>query len=123
MSRQFAEVEQQLAVNPQLADKTHLLSISFDPAYDTPKILTNYGRTYTNGSFSRWDFAVPPATELDQVDQFFDVGVSAGSNNSLTHSLSTAVIAPNGKIYSWYPNNDWTPAAVVGDMKRALAQR
>ena len=121
MSRQFAQVEQQLAADPQLASKTHLLSISFDPAYDTPKVLSNYGRMYTHASFSRWDFAVPPATELDQVDEFFDVGVSAGGNNTLTHSLSTAVIGPNGRIVSWYPSNDWTPATVVSDIKRALA--
>jgi protein SCO1/2 len=65
---------------------------------------------------------VPPSAELDAVDEFFDVGVSSGSNNTLTHSLSTAVIAPDGKIFRWYPNNDWTPSAVVDDIKQAGAQ-
>ena len=66
---------------------------------------------------------MPPPGELDAVDEFFDVGVSAGRNNTLTHSLSTAVIAPNGKIFRWYANNEWTPAAVIGDAKQALAQK
>ena len=44
------------------------------------------------------------------MEQFFDVGVSSGSNNTLTHSLSTAVITPGGKIFRWYPSNDWTPS-------------
>jgi protein SCO1/2 len=126
MSRNFAAVQHQLAADPQLYDKTHLLSVSFDPVYDTPKVLRAYGSAYTgeNGrqAFSHWDFAVPSSSELDTVDQFFDVGVSPGSNNTLTHSLSTAIITPGGKIFRWYPSNDWTPSAVVDGVKQALAQ-
>lgn len=123
MSRNFATIQQQLAADPKLYNKAHLLSISFDPGYDTPKVLRSYGSGYAGSAgFSHWDFAVPPAVELDAVDEFFDVGVSPGSNNTLTHSLSTAVIAPDGKIFRWYPNNDWIPSAVVDDVKQALAQ-
>lgn len=123
MSRNFATIQQQLAADPQLSNKTHLLSISFDPGYDTPKVLRSYGSAYAgSGGFSHWDFAVPPPAELDAVEQFFDVGVSSGINNTLTHSLSTAVIAPDGKIFRWYPSNDWTPSALVEDVKQAIAQ-
>jgi protein SCO1/2 len=124
MSRNFATIQRQLAADPRLYSKTHLLSISFDPAYDTPKVLRSYGSAYSGGgqAFSHWDFAAPAASELDKVDQFFDVGVSPGSNNTLTHSLSTAIIAPDGKIYRWYPNNDWTPSSVVDGVKQAVAQ-
>ena len=126
MSRNFAEIQQQLAADPELYSKTHLLSVSFDPEHDTPKVLRSYGNAYIGGSsgqaFSHWDFAVPPAAELDAVDQFFDVAVTPGSANTLTHSLSTAVIAPSGKIFRWYPTNDWTPSAVVEDIKQAVAQ-
>jgi protein SCO1/2 len=123
MSRNFATIQKQLAADPQLSNKTHLLSISFDPAYDTPHVLHSYGTAYAgNTAFSHWDFAAPPPAELDAVEQFFDVGVSSGSNNTLTHSLSTAVITPEGKIFRWYPNNDWTPSAVLDDVKQAIAQ-
>jgi protein SCO1 len=123
MSRNFATIQKQLAADPQLYGKTHLLSISFDPAYDTPKVLHSYGTAYAgNTAFSHWDFAAPPPAELDAVEQFFDVGVSPGSHNTLTHSLSTALITPEGKIFRWYPNNDWTPSAVVDDVKQAIAQ-
>jgi protein SCO1 len=126
MSRNFAAVQHQLAADPQLYGKTHLLSVSFDPTYDTPQVLRTYGTAYTgeHGSqaFSHWDFAVPASSELDTVNQFFDVGLSPGSNNTLTHSLSTAIITPSGKIFRWYPSNDWTPSAVVDGVKQALAQ-
>jgi protein SCO1/2 len=126
MSRNFAAIQHQLAADPELYNKTHLLSVSFDPEHDTPKVLRSYGTAYTGDhtgdAFSHWDFAAPSASELDAVDQFFDVGVSPGSNNTLTHSLSTAVIAPSGKIFRWYPNNDWSPTAVLDDIKQAVAQ-
>jgi protein SCO1 len=123
MSRNFSTIQKQLAADPQLYNKTHLLSVSFDPAYDTPKVLHSYGTAYAGSTaFSHWDFAAPPAADLDAVEQFFDVAVSSGSNNTLTHSLSTAVISPNGKIFRWYPSNDWTPSDVVNDVKQAVAQ-
>ena len=120
MSRNFATIQQQLAADRQLYKQTHLLSISFDPAYDTPNVLRSYGASYAgNTAFSHWDFAVPSGAELDAVDLFFDVGVSSGNNNTLTHSLSTAIIAPDGKIFRWYPTNEWTPADVMNDLKQA----
>lgn len=125
MSRNFAAIQQLLAAEPRLYGKIHLLSISFDPVYDTPKVLRSYGTMYAgergDAAFSHWDFAVPPAAELDAVDQFFDVGVSAGSNLTLVHSLSTAVIGPDGKVVRWYPSNEWTPAAVMQVVKQAAA--
>ena len=126
MSRNFAIVQQQLAADPALYDKTHLLSVSFDPAHDTPKVLRSYGTAYTGErgaeAFSHWDFAAPSSSELEQVNQFFDVGVSPGANNTLTHSLSTAIIGPDGKIFRWYPSNDWDPSTVVNDIKQAVAR-
>jgi protein SCO1 len=126
MSQNFATVQHLLAANPLLYNKTHLLSVSFDPAHDTPKVLRSYGNMYTGehgaAAFSHWDFAAPAASEVDAVDQFFDVGVSPGGNNTLTHTLSTAIISPSGKIFRWYPSNDWTASSAVDDIQQAVAQ-
>ena len=47
MSTNFASVDRQLKVDPDLYQKTHLLSISIDPDYDTPKVLRSYGAAST----------------------------------------------------------------------------
>jgi len=126
MSRNFATIQQQLSADPELYNQIHLLSVSFDPAHDTPKVLRSYGNAYTgehgDKAFSHWDFAAPSSSELGAVDQFFDVGVSPGGNSTLTHTLSTAIITPSGKVFRWYPSNEWTPSAVVDDIKRAAAE-
>jgi protein SCO1/2 len=123
MSRNFAEVDKSLAADPELYKQTHLLSISFDPAYDTPKVLRSYGGAYTGlytkEKFLHWDFAAPTEKELPVITQYFDVGVTPGSSKTLTHSLSTVLIGKDGKVIAWYPNNEWKPADVVAQMKQA----
>jgi protein SCO1/2 len=125
MSRNFAEISKALAADPKLAASTHLLSISFDPAYDTPKVLRSYGGAYTGQyskeKFQNWDFAAPSEKDLPAVEQWFNVGVTPGDSNSLTHSLSTLVIGADGKVLKWYPTNDWKPAELVDDVKRTVS--
>lgn len=124
MSRNFADINKALSTDPSLYKKTHLLSVSFDPDYDTPAVLRSYGGAYTgnytNETFAHWDFAAPPKKEMPQVLKFFLVGVTPGENATLTHSLSTIVITPDGKIYKWYPTNDWTPQQLLTDVQQLL---
>ncbi len=122
MSRNFAAIDKSLQSDPAIYRKTHLLSISFDPAYDSPAVLRSYGEAYTGNytkeKFEHWDFAAPSKTDLPKLLEFFDVGATPGENHTFTHSLSTAVIAPDGKVAQWYPTNDWKPEDVLNALKR-----
>ncbi len=124
MSHNFATINQALQAEPNLYKRTHLLSISFDPSYDTPAVLRSYGGAYTGKyteeTFQHWDFAAPPEKELAEVLKFFVVGVTPAQNHTLAHSLSTVVITPQGKIYKWYPTNDWTPQQLLADINTLL---
>ena len=46
VTHNFAVINQQLAANPALYAKTHLLCVSFDPEHDTPARLRAYGAQY-----------------------------------------------------------------------------
>ena len=122
MSRNFAAIDKTLQSDPAMYRKTHLLSISFDPAYDSPTVLRSYGEAYTGKytkeKFEHWDFAAPSKTDLPKLLEFFDVGATPGANHTFTHSLSTAVIAPDGKVAQWYPTNDWKPEDVLNELKQ-----
>jgi protein SCO1/2 len=127
MSRNFAAIDKSLAADQSLYRKTHLLSISFDPDYDTPAVLRSYGGAYTGNyskeTFSHWDFAAPQKQDLAQILKFFLVGVTPEKDHTLTHSLSTVVITPEGKIYKWYPTNDWTPQQLLSDVNELLKKK
>ena len=123
VTRNFAEINRQLATNRALYDKTHLLCVSFDPDNDTPERLRAYGASYIGSdakdAFSHWDFAVPDKPELAKMAQYFDVGMSQGPDNTITHTLSTTLIGPDGKVVRFYPGNEWTPEQVLADVRQA----
>ena len=123
MSRNFATIDEALAKDPKLYGETHLLSISFDPAYDTPQVLRSYGGAYTGRfikeTFGHWDFAAPSEKELPAVAKFFGVGITPGESGSLYHSLSTALIDRKGRILVWYPTNEWTPNQMLAEIQKA----
>jgi len=125
MSANFSEIDKALAENKGLYAKTHLLSVSFDPKYDTPQVLRSYGGAhtgkFTEEDFRHWDFAAPSVDELPKVEQYFDVGVTGDSSDptSIQHSLSTLVVGKDGKVIAWYPTNDWKPADVLKQVEQA----
>ena len=125
MSHNFAEIDKALQSNPALYSQTHLLSVSFDPTYDTPKVLRSYGSAYTGNyvkeTFQHWDFAAPPIAELPKMEQYFDVGVTPGESGTLQHSLSTIIIGKDGKVIDFYPTNDWTTAQVLAQIHSAAS--
>ena len=126
MSANFAEIDKALAADKGLYAKTHLLSVSFDPTYDTPAVLRSYGGAhtgrFTNEEFVHWEFAAPKVKDLATVEQYFDVGVTPGDAAdpaNITHSLSTVMIGRDGKVLEWLPTNEWKPADVLTQMKQA----
>ena len=122
VTRNFATINSQLATNPRLYAKTHLICVSFDPEHDTPQRLRAYGATYigsdAKSAFAHWDFAVPTKPVLLEMAKFFNVGISQGADDTITHTLSTTVIDPDGKVVQFYPGNEWTPEQVVGVVKK-----
>ena len=125
MSSNFAEIHKQLATNPALAN-TRLLSISFDPEHDTPKVLRDYGfsvgHTHDPALFSRWEFAAPRAADLPRIADFFALTIKP-EGGTITHNLSTAVIGPDGKIVKWYHGSDWQPSDLIKDATDAGAEK
>lgn len=122
VTHNFAAIDRQLAANPALYAKTHLLCVSFDPEHDTPARLRAYGAQYIGsdapGAFAHWDFAVPSNPELLEMAKFFDVGITHGANDTITHTLSTTLIDAHGKVARFYLGNEWTPGQVVADVKK-----
>jgi protein SCO1/2 len=125
VTHNFAVIDRQLAANPALYAKTHLLCISFDPEHDTPARLRAYGAEYigsdAKNAFAHWDFAVPTKPELLEMAKYFDVGITPGPEDTITHTLSTTLIGPQGKVVQFYPGNEWTPDQVVVDVKKLQA--
>ncbi|MGH9872582.1 MAG: SCO family protein [Pyrinomonadaceae bacterium] len=127
MSSNFAAIDQELQKQPELYAKTHLLSISFDPAYDTPKVLRSYGAAhtgkYSDETFVHWEFASGSADEVKGIAKFFGLRYyldATSGTEQVIHSLRTAVIGPDGKIVKVYRGNEWKPDDLMIDLSKAV---
>lgn len=124
VTHNFATIEKQVASDPGLRTRSHLLSVSFDPEHDTPERLRAYGAQYigsdATGAFAHWDFAVPEGDALKEMALYFDVGLTPGDDGTINHTLSTTLIGRDGRVVRFYPGNEWTPQQVLTDMKQAV---
>jgi protein SCO1/2 len=121
VTRNFVAIHKSLEADPTLASKAQLLCISFDPDHDTPAVLRAYGAQYLGSdqksAFDRFEFAAPAKADLDKIAQYFDLGITHDAGDSITHSLSTTLIGPDGKVRKFYPGNEWTPDQIFADIK------
>lgn len=122
VSHEFADIDKKIQADPAKYGKTHLLSVSFDPVHDTPKVLRAYGFSCAGSKdpalFQRWEFAAIPKGELPKFAEFFALTYE-DNDGVITHSLSTAVISADGKIYRWYHGADWEAPDLLQDVAAA----
>jgi protein SCO1/2 len=124
MSNNFAQVAEELKNNnPKAFARLQMLSISIDPDYDSPKVLTEYGKRYAGGvdaPLKHWTFATGKPEEIRKAAEFFALSYQP-QNGQITHTLSTALLDANGKVAEFYTGNGWSPSEVAG--KLAALQR
>ena len=123
MSNNFAGINRELEKSPELRARAHLLSITLDPAHDTPQVLRSYGAGHTENyqgeKFESWEFATGKPAEIQRVANFFGL-IYTREGEQINHSLRTAIVAPDGKLYKLYRGNEWKPAEVLNEL-RALS--
>jgi len=124
MSSNFAAIDKQLQTQPDLLEKTHLLSVSFDPAYDTPKVLRSYGASYTgkysDETFKHWEFASGSEDEVKGIAKYFGFRYyndTPSGEEQVIHTLRTALIGADGKVIKVYRGNDWKPEELVKEIQ------
>jgi protein SCO1 len=121
MDRNFAAIQNEIKKTPALRD-VRLVSVSFDPANDTPAVLKMHAKAL-QADPAVWHFvAATPDDIKGFAAKFGVVAVPSDENPAiLTHNLSTAVIDPDGKLVKIRPGNMWTPADLIADLEAAPA--
>jgi protein SCO1/2 len=121
MSNNFAQIDRALGQDPELYGKTHLLSISIDPGYDTPEVLKSYGAAHTERyekeTFAHWEFAGGTTEQVKKIAEYFGLTYFP-DKDQIIHALRTVVVSPDGKVVKIYSGNDWKPEEVVTQMTR-----
>ena len=93
-----------------------LVSITLDPAYDTPGVLREYAESRSIDT-SNFSFLTGPENAIrDLLTQFGVIAQFQG--DILQHTLSTLLIDPSGTIAHRAEGSAWEPQDFVAKMKR-----
>lgn len=128
MSTHFSDLANLVTADADLKNKIRLLSISFDPANDTPEKLRSYGIGYLgndpNTKFDVWQLAVGKEEEVRKIADFFGLRYEVDQNDKtqINHNLRTIVIDPNGKITKVFSGNEWTPRDLQRELQAAFVK-
>ena len=121
MSNNFAQIDRALSQDHGLYEKTHLLSVSIDPSYDTPQVLRSYGAAHTeryqDETFAHWEFAGGTTEQVKKIAEYFGLTYFP-ENDQIKHGLRTVIVKPDGKIAKIYTGNDWKPEEVIEEIRK-----
>jgi protein SCO1/2 len=118
MVENFRAVRERFAA--RMATDLVLLTISFDPQFDTPQILARYAASRRAGG-PGWHFLTGDPANIERVCNAFGIEYWA-EEGLITHSLQTAVIDRDGRLAATVEGKDFTPQQ-LGDLVSAVLDR
>ena len=115
--------------DPTLAKNMRLVSMSFDPDYDTPQRLAAYSEKFLEEkSGCEWRFATAKSrSDLESILAAYGQAVDKRANASdpqgpLYHILRVFLIDREGRIRNIYSSGTLDPRLVVADVKTLLLE-
>jgi len=115
MSNNFGELQETIKSSTGTLANARLLSVTLDPAYDTPKILNDYA-AFHHADSKIWSFATGDEKEIDSLTRAFSV-YRQNEGGTISHGLATALINKEGRIDKIWRGNAWTPAEIIKEIQ------
>jgi cytochrome oxidase Cu insertion factor (SCO1/SenC/PrrC family) len=129
--RVFDRLKDEIRAAPALKDKVQLVTLSFDPARDTPSVMKRYaGSQVEDEGGLRWFFLTTPSErELMPLVEGFGQDVQYAVDTStgrpfrqLSHVLKVFLIDRSGDVREIYTSTFLHPRAIIGDIKTLLME-
>lgn len=117
MSKNFTEVANKLAQSTNSPTNWHLMTISFDPHFDTPTVLSGYAEAFRTDP-KKWSFVTGSMEDIDAItDSLGLVIVKDGAQ--WNHKLRTVVVDASGRVQKIFYGNEWKPEELVEEIQKA----
>lgn len=124
-------LKETLAADAALRDRVRLVSMSFDPVFDTPEAMRSYGGADARDARSpRWHFLTTRSARqlaplLDGFGQDVDVIARAPGQRApvLSHMLKVYLIDAGGSVREIYSTSFLHPAMLLNDIKTLILER
>lgn len=125
ITARFQKVDMMLQHDgPQVFAGSHLLTVSIDPANDTPPVLRKYGLKYLEGDangFAHWSFVDLTPANLKKLATAFGVIYRPSGDGDIVHTMMTALVGPDGTVEQEWNGDDWNPKQVAQAVEYAAA--
>jgi protein SCO1 len=121
MVKRFQQVQREVGRDRLLRSRNNvqLLSVTLDPAFDTPPVLQAYARAM-GAVPGRWHFLTGDPAAVARLTSAFSIYTERNAV-TLDHTLATAVVDAEGRIAEIWRGNGWTAADVLGALRREAA--
>jgi protein SCO1/2 len=129
--RVFDTLKDEIRATPALKDKVQLVTLSFDPARDSPEVMKRYaGSQVEDEGGLRWYFLTTPSVQelMPLVEGFgqdvqYAVDTKAGRPiRQLSHVLKVFLIDRAGDVREIYSSTFLHPEAIIGDIQTLLME-
>jgi cytochrome oxidase Cu insertion factor (SCO1/SenC/PrrC family) len=118
----LSQVQQRLSSHQSLADKVRLVSVSFDPANDSPDVMADYGTSFRRHDVD-WRFLTTESEEslapiLNDYDQAVirDIAPDGEPIGTMSHILRVFLIDANKNIRNIYSPSFLHPDILLADI-------
>jgi protein SCO1/2 len=102
-------------------DRVRLLSITLDPARDTPEALRRYMRLY-DADPVHWTFLTGPPAQVRKVLSAWGMWARPAAGGQLDHPSRIFLVDPRGRIREIYSLEFFKPAWVLEDVRQLLRE-
>lgn len=115
-------VEVQKGLNKGHKDKVFFAIITFDPEYDTPEVLKEYGRAY-GVDYDNLIFLTGKKVDIDYALNHFRIYYKEEAPGTISHTMETLVMDEKGVIKRIFPTSIWNPKDVIKEVKKTLSRQ
>ena len=123
MSQNFQKAQNALKSKSGGPQNWSLLSISFDPAWDTPERLKGYAGLYGIDT-NHWQLATSDLWTIDGIADQLGLTFYRATPAALPeHNLRTVVIDAQGRLRKVFVGNEWDVQELVSEMTGAAAAK
>ncbi len=115
VAAKFARMQRELRGAP-----IRLVTVTLDPAYDTPIVLARYGAAY-GANPAVWTFVTGPAAAIDDVAGRLGILVERPRPGVIVHSEAAIIVDADGRIARFIDGAAWLPDDVLGAARQVAA--